>query len=113
MAPSFYKSNKKENRFFTERARIAPAKKKTDSELTVKELLNRLSFEQLRILALKHNIAIKSTVEKGLFETRNMEPTKYQYVEKLLDVVSAEEIRALPAKPKALKKNRRQANNPW
>jgi hypothetical protein len=117
VANAFYKSTRKENRFFTEKARIPPPKKKLDSERTAKELLNKLSLEKLKDLAKKHGVVLKPTVEKGLFEERKVEPTKYQYVEKLQDVVPAEELRNLLAvvfeDKKSAKKVRRQSNNPW
>ncbi len=112
MAPPVYKVQKKESRFFKEQVRVRPVRK-LDSERTVKELLNGLSFDQLKVLAKKHNVELKATVEQGLFEVHSVAPTKYHYVEKLLNVVTTHEIIALPTSPKGIKKSRRQANNPW
>jgi hypothetical protein len=110
MAPSFYKSTKKENRFYTEKVRAPPPKKKLDSERTAKELLNKLSLNDLKTLAKKHGVVLKPKVEQGLFE-------EYQYVEKLQDVVPVDELRGLfkvvAEDKKIAKKVRRQSNNPW
>ncbi|MFA6073780.1 MAG: hypothetical protein WC758_06705 [Candidatus Woesearchaeota archaeon] len=113
MATAYYKVNKKENRFFNDRVRSSPVAKKTDSEKSIKELLNSLSLDQLKVIAKNHGIVLQAVMEKGLFEARSVEPTKYQYVEKLLNVVDSKELKIVQVDAKVVKKGRRQSNNPW
>jgi hypothetical protein len=67
--------------------------------------LESLSLSQLKDLAKKHNIKLKSTVEEGLFDTTVKAPSKKQYINKLSKVVTKEQIAAEQrAEPKVTKK---------
>ena len=77
-----------------------------------KEKLETLSLSQLKILAKKHHIKVKGSVEENLFDTYRKLPTKKQYIKKLSGVVSEKEIEEISQEaPKTIKKKKRSDNS--
>jgi hypothetical protein len=69
----------------------------------LKPALQSLSMTQLKLLAKKHGIQIKGKVVENLFDSYRKQPTKAQYVNRLVKTVTAKEISSLPqevVKPK-------------
>ncbi len=67
-----------------------------DPKVKVKEALERLTVPQLKLLAAKHNVRVTGRVEEGFFSSRQLPPTKRQYVNKLAGVVPLEDLRSSP-----------------
>jgi len=63
-----------------------------DPKVKVKEALEDLTVPQLKQLAVKHHLKVSGRVEEGLFTSRQMAPTKRQYVNKLAGVVTLEDL---------------------
>ena len=82
-----------------------------DQKMAIKELLGTLSIVQLKNLAKNHHIQVKGTLEQDFFETYRKAPTKKQYISKLSDMVTEEEINSLPKEVKTVKKRRKKRSS--
>jgi len=58
----------------------------------VKQTLQGLTLPKLRFLAKKHKIKVKGRIEEGLFEDRELPPTKAQYVTALVKRLTEKDI---------------------
>jgi hypothetical protein len=76
-----------------------------DPKEEVKESLQKLTLQKLKLLAAKHKIKVTGRIEEDLFSSRRLAPTKRQYVNKLSGIVTAADLRSLPKEiPKPAKK---------
>lgn len=69
--------------------------------------LKELSMKQLKYLAEKHGIKIRAKVISDLWESKKINPTKKQYLAKLTNVVTAQDLRSIPAEPVGKKKKKK------
>jgi hypothetical protein len=70
---------------------------KSEQKARLKNSLEALSLQQLRSLAKSHHVKVKGrTVEDFLFGDERKAPTKRQYVSKLRQVVTEDEIESAP-----------------
>jgi len=58
----------------------------------VKQTLKGLTLPKLKFLAKKHKIKVKGRIEEGLFEDRELPPTKAQYVTALVKRLTEKDI---------------------
>ena len=58
----------------------------------VKQTLKGLTLPKLKFLAKKHKIKVKGRIEEGLFEDRELPPTKAQYVTALAKRLTEKDI---------------------
>jgi len=65
----------------------------------IKSALTKLTVAQLKELAKKHNLKVQGSVEEDWVEIRTFAPTKSQYVNKLVTVVSEKELVSLSKLP--------------
>jgi hypothetical protein len=86
-----------------------------DPKEEVKQSLQNLTLQQLKLLAAKHKVKVTGRIEEDLFSSRRLAPTKRQYVNKLSGVVTAADLRSLPKElPKPPKKpTRRRSDDSW
>ena len=86
-----------------------------DPKTKVKQSLENLTLQQLKLLATKHKIKVTGYMEEGLFSSRRIAPTKRQYINKLSGVVTNADLRSVPKEaPKtAKKKRRRKSYDSW
>ena len=64
--------------------------KSKDSE--VKGKLKKMTLSELKLLAKRHKITVKGTIEKGFFEDSRIPPSKAQYVTALSKKLSEKDI---------------------
>jgi len=86
-----------------------------DPKTKVKQSLENLTLQQLKLLAAKHRVKVTGYVEEGLFSSRRIAPTKRQYINKLSGVVTNADLRSVPKEPPrtAKRKRRRKADDFW
>lgn len=86
-----------------------------DPKTKVKQSLENLTLQQLKLLATKHKIKVTGYVEEGLFSSRRIAPTKRQYINKLSGVLASADLRSVPKEPTkpAKKKTRRKSDDSW
>ena len=86
-----------------------------DPKEELKQALQSLTLQQLKLLAAKHKVKVTGRIEEDLFSSRRLAPTKRQYVNKLSRVVTAADLRTLPKEPPkpAKKRTRRQSSDLW
>jgi hypothetical protein len=79
-----------------------------DPKAKMKQSLENLTLQQLKLLAAKHKVRVTGYVEETLFSSRRVAPTKRQYINKLSGIVTEASLRSiLKEKPKPTKKRRR------
>ena len=86
-----------------------------DPKAEVKETLQTLTLQELKLLAGKHKVRVSGHIEENIFSSRRVAPTKSQYVAKLAKVVTATDLRAPPKPPPKPKRKRarRQSDSWW
>ena len=86
-----------------------------DPKTKVKQSLENLTLQQLKLLAAKHHVKVTGYVEEDLFSSRRVAPTKRQYINKLSGVVTASDLRSIPKEtPKPVKKKKtRKSDDSW
>jgi len=86
-----------------------------DPKTKMKQSLENLTLQQLKLLAVKHKVKVTGYVEEGLFSSRTVAPTKRQYINKLSGIVTNADLRSVPKEiPKpAKKKRRRKSDDSW
>ncbi len=86
-----------------------------DPKTKVKQSLENLTLQQLKLLASKHHVKVTGYVEESLFSSRRVAPTKRQYINKLSSIVTSADLRSVPKEaPKTAKKKRqRKSDNFW
>ncbi|MFH1721849.1 MAG: HNH endonuclease signature motif containing protein [Candidatus Altiarchaeota archaeon] len=86
-----------------------------DPKTKVKQSLENLTLQQLKLLAAKHHVKVTGYVEEDLFSSRRVAPTKRQYINKLSGVVTSADLRSMPKEPPkpAKKKTRRKSDDSW
>jgi len=67
-----------------------------DPKTTLKKSLQALTIKQLKYLADKHTIKVKGRVVENFFDSYRKAPTKSQYVNKLIGLVTEKELTDLP-----------------
>jgi hypothetical protein len=77
-----------------------------------KKTLAGLSTQKLKFLAKKHHIRLGGKVEKRLFDTRRIPPSKRQYVNALAKVISEKDIDSELKEMPVQKKKRRKKKEP-
>ncbi|MCK5265291.1 MAG: HNH endonuclease [Candidatus Thorarchaeota archaeon] len=81
----------------------------------VKQTLKGLTLPKLKFLAKKHKIKVKGRIEEGLFEDRELPPTKAQYVTALAKRLTEKDIESnlkeFTEKPK--KKRKKSSDSFW
>lgn len=65
---------------------------KTIESDKIKNRLTDLNLKKLKLLATKHNIKLKGRIDDSCFDTVRKPPSKKQYVTKLANVVTEEEL---------------------
>ena len=65
---------------------------KTIESDKIKNRLIDLNLKELKLLATKHNIKVKGRIDDSYFDTVRKPPSKKQYVTKLTNVVTEEEL---------------------
>ena len=79
-----------------------------DKKTQLKKPLQSLTLSQLKDLALKHSIKVTGELVEGFFESHRKAPTKTQYINKLVKIVTEKEINAvLKDTPKTAKRKKR------
>jgi hypothetical protein len=75
----------------------------------VKQTLKGLTLPKLKFLAKRHRIKVKGRIEEGLFEDRELPPTKAQYVTALAKRLTEKDIESdlKEFKPKSKKKRKK------
>jgi hypothetical protein len=68
-----------------------------DPKTMVKHELEKLTVAQLKILAGKLHVRVSGSLDEGPFDTRQLSPTKRQYVNKLASAVTIDQLRSLTA----------------
>jgi hypothetical protein len=61
----------------------------------IKNRLMELNLKELKILATIHNIKVKGRIDDSFFETIRKPPSKKQYITKLINVVTEDEINSI------------------
>jgi len=86
-----------------------------DPKEELKQALQSLTLQQLKLLAAKHKVKVTGRIEEDLFSSRRLAPTKRQYVNKLSGVVTAADLRSLPKEPPkpTKKRTRRESDDFW
>lgn len=86
-----------------------------DPKTKVKQSLENLTLQQLKLLAVKHHVKVTGYVEEDLFASRRVAPTKRQYITKLSGVLTASDLRSIPKEtPKPVKKKKtRKSDDSW
>ena len=86
-----------------------------DPKQELKQSLENLTLQQLKLLAAKHKVKVAGRIEEDLFSSRKLAPTKRQYVNKLSGVVTTTDLRSLPKEsPKPAKRQtRRESDDSW
>lgn len=83
-----------------------------DPKTKVKQSLENLTLQQLKLLAAKHHVKVTGYVEEDLFSSRRVAPTKRQYINKLSGVVTSADLRSIPKEvKKPVKKKKRQTRS--
>lgn len=78
-----------------------------DSKTKLKKALQALSVKQLKYLADKHNIKVKGQLVEDFFDSYRKAPTKSQYINKLVGVVTERELSSLPKElPKKVRRKK-------
>jgi hypothetical protein len=85
----------------------------TDKKTEIKNSLESLTIDQLKILAKRHNVKVKGRTEESFFWTERKPPTKRQYISKLKGVVTEKEIKSIPKKAKPVKKREKRPGEFW
>ena len=85
---------------------------KTAMKKSMKQSLEALNIQQLKLLADNHSVKVLGRIEQGLFESRRLPPTKSQYVSKLSGVLTAAELRSMPKKTPIKAKTIRKKRGP-
>ena len=65
-----------------------------DAKAKMKESLENLTVQDLKLLAAKHKVRVTGSVEEGLFSSRRIAPTKRQYINKLSSVLTDADLRS-------------------
>lgn len=86
-----------------------------DPKEELKQALQSLTLQQLKLLAAKHKVKVTGRIEEDLFSSRRLAPTKRQYVNKLSGVVTTADLRSLPKEPPkpTKKRTRRESDDFW
>ena len=83
-------------------------------ENKAKKSLQKLSLRELKYLAKKHRIKLKSRISEGFFTTTTLAPTKRQYVNSLAKELNEEqineEIKNMPKREPKKKRKRRSSS---
>jgi hypothetical protein len=85
-----------------------------DPKAKMKESLENLTLQQLKLLATKRKVRVTGYVEETMFSSRRIAPTKRQYINKLSGVVTAADLRSIPKpapKPKKKRASRQQSDS--
>jgi len=69
-----------------------------DQKPQLKKSLQALTLSELKDLASKHKLIVTGKIAKGLFGSYRQDPTKTQYINKLVGVVTEKEINKVLAK---------------
>jgi hypothetical protein len=86
-----------------------------DPKTKLKQSLESLTLQQLKLLAAKHHVKVTGYVEEDLFSSRRIAPTKRQYINKLSGILTEADLRSVPKEPpkKATKRKRRKSHDSW
>jgi hypothetical protein len=69
-----------------------------DQKTQLKKSLQALTLSQLKDLASKHKLKVRGKIVEGFFDSHRKAPTKTQYINKLVGIVTEKEINKVLAK---------------
>ncbi len=84
-----------------------------DPKAVRKGKLELLNISQLKLLAKQHHTKLKGKVEEDLWGSSRTAPTKKQYINKLSEIVTEDEINSLLKENPKVKKKRRKSDDSW